>query len=88
MDNGMDLEGREMDRNMITPQQKAQELIMKFSSELPYYTQNDNIRKSKKCAMIAVDEIITVIDDNIHNDVSGLLLKQHWGQVREELQSI
>jgi hypothetical protein len=44
-----------------------------------------DMKNPREEAQALVDKIIKVIDNNVHNDVSGLILKQHWHQVREEL---
>ena len=42
----------------MTPKEKAKELVSKFSSKLPFYSEKDNLSKAKQCALICVDEII------------------------------
>lgn len=43
-------------------QEKAKELVSKFSSKLPYYSEKDNLTKAKQCALICLDEIEEWID--------------------------
>ena len=40
---------------MKTPKEKAIELIKKYSTYLPYYSEKDNKNKSKQCALISVE---------------------------------
>jgi len=42
----------------MTPKEKARKLISKFSSKLPWYSEKDNLRKAKECALICVDEML------------------------------
>ena len=43
----------------MTPQEKAKELVERFDELLTY---RESKTKTKECALIAVDEIISVID--------------------------
>jgi hypothetical protein len=60
----------------MTPREKAEELYVKFS-----HTALSHI-EGKKCALIAVDEILN-IDDNM--TVAAL---KYWQQVKQEIQSL
>jgi len=58
----------------MTPKEKAEELIEKFSSEYPIIckmnTRNMYISEAKHCALIAVNEILRVAyyaNDDIYN---------------------
>lgn len=61
----------------MTPREKAEELINKFSKNLPWYNEKDNKYKSKQCAIIAVDEIINLLGGN-----------RFWQSVKEEIQKM
>jgi hypothetical protein len=37
---------------------KAKELVRKFSTKLPWYSEKDNLNKAKQCALICVDEML------------------------------
>ena len=38
--------------------EKAIELVNKYSTKLPYYSEKDNLNKSKECALILVNEVL------------------------------
>jgi hypothetical protein len=70
----------------MTPQEKARELVDKFYNEVKY------MERAKKCALIAVDEIIQqweVIDTYIA-DFGGKLNQslKYWQQVKQEIQAL
>ncbi len=71
----------------MTPKEKAKELVSKFSKELPWYNQNDNLRKSKAQATICIDEMIEETRDycdvNHHQDRMNYL-----ENVKQEIQSL
>jgi hypothetical protein len=50
----------------MTPKEKAKELIREFSVLLPFYSQKDNLAKSKQCALKSV-ELILNATHQIHN---------------------
>lgn len=67
----------------MTPKEKADELIWKYSfSKLAYYGSEEDI---KKCALIAVDEIISshMIDGIIDHEVYI-----YWESVIEEIEKL
>ena len=41
--------------------EKAEELVSKFSSKLPFYSEKDNLSKAKQCALICVDDEIKLL---------------------------
>jgi hypothetical protein len=59
----------------MTPKEKAEDLIMKFSN--PF---------AKSCALIAVDEILDLII-TIY-DYDRELLEPYWKQVKQELEKL
>lgn len=75
----------------MTPQQiKARELVEKYASIIPnsgYYTDaeyivnNDSIKIAKQCAIIAVDEIIDIINTLEKNSY-------FYQQVKEEINKL
>ena len=94
----MDLEGHEMDKDMMTPKEKAQELVDRFkyyvhgyvgSSMLTNYEYPDQIlSQAKKVAHITVDEIIStgsLISDEVMTEPSHL---SYWEDVIKELNLI
>lgn len=69
----------------MTPKEKAQELIDKFSSRCAGNSQTLlNKELSKQCALIAVDEVIDRIYISCISDLeqSELIF---WGKVKEEI---
>ena len=63
----------------MTPQEKAKELVDKFSNEVLI----DNY-ESKRCALIAVDEIINNV---LGNDWSSPLI-DYWQEVKFEIEQL
>ena len=65
----------------MTAVEKAQELVNKMYDEMFYYkdgySSSDAIGAAKKCALIAVDEIL----ENSHTNV----FTNYWDQVRQEI---
>ena len=68
----------------MTVTEKAANLIMKFSVQLPYYTQKDNMRKSVICALICVEEILEHCKEL---PIGGIYegTKDYYLKVKEEL---
>jgi len=64
----------------MTPKEKAFELVAKFSPILPFYSVMDNLNKSKQCALIAVDEIIS--------DNASIYSQQYWNEVKQEINKL
>ena len=62
----------------MTPKEKAEKLISKFSSKLPFYNANDNLSKAKQCALICVDEI-----QNTFKGGENEIL--YWEEVKQEI---
>lgn len=64
----------------MTPKEKAEELVYKMklaTDEFGYI--NINIERHKKCALIAVDELIKQVT---HSDVG------YWKEVKQEIQKL
>ena len=82
---------------MSNPKEKAKELVNKYSAKLPFYTQKDNLLKSKQCALIAVEEMLgeyqsmsdleskIVINDEVRFIVHQL---QYWMLVKQEIEKL
>jgi hypothetical protein len=72
----------------MTPQEKAQELVDKFRNEITSFL-GDNMKKinAKKCALIAVDELIKIhyLLTNT-NDTSPSI--NYWKEVKQEIQNL
>jgi hypothetical protein len=80
----------------MTPQEKAEELVIKMYQPLPaskeaekgkehlYYNQYN---AAKQCALIAVDEVISNIEPSVSMDVISARIK-YWEQVKEEINKL
>jgi len=71
----------------MNPKEKAFKLIEYFTTLLPYYSQEDNLKKTKKCALIAVYEVIK--ETKLHD----LTIYQHgrtayWEEVKKEIEKL
>ena len=74
----------------MTPREKARELVDKYKpyvycflgSGMLTNTINDEVENNnaKKCALIAVDEIMKIIDTNMG--------ERYWQQVRTEIEQL
>jgi hypothetical protein len=68
----------------MTPQEKSKELVYKYWDELEIGYSN-----SKKCALIAVDEIIIEIQDfAFNNDIEDYGIKNYWEKVKQEIEKL
>jgi hypothetical protein len=68
----------------MTPKEKAKELIQKFYPNVQWKLgQEDCLDRAKRCALIAVDEIITSLDyDYIGFDRQ----KKYYLEVKQEIE--
>jgi hypothetical protein len=77
----------------MTPKEKAEELVHKFK-KYSYYpkTNNDMLfvnelnNNAKQCALIAVDEILDLIDTIYDYDREEL--DPYWKQVKQEIEKL
>lgn len=67
--------------NQLTPTEKAKELVEKFASPLDVFKININ---SKRCALVACNEIIDAID--WHESETPTKQLNYWLDVRKELE--
>ena len=67
---------------MISPQEKAKELVEKYDETLTYI---ESKSKAKQCALIAVDEIISIKLLWFQKDTEHL---DFWQEVKQELLKI
>ena len=63
----------------MTPQEKAKELIDKFTFEIGNFN-------AKQCALIAVDEILDILVGIYDYDYE--VLHPYWTEVREEIEKL
>ena len=68
----------------MTAKEKAQELVDKFRNEITSFL-GDNMKKinAKKCALVAVDEIL-----NINSVDKDFNLSFYWLDVKDEIQNL
>lgn len=71
----------------MTPKEKCDELIDKFSNQLPFYSNQDNLRKSKICALITVNELIKELLEEISPSVHGFR-HNYWKEVKQEIEKL
>jgi hypothetical protein len=70
----------------MTPKEKAIELYNKYFSMIKiesYIDRVSSIPYVKKCALIAVDEILNICADSL-----GLTELDYWQQVKEEIEAL
>jgi len=72
----------------MTANEKAKQLISKYSPKLPFYTEKDNLNKSKECALICVDEILDFQINTMKwaTDYNGNI--HYWQEVKEEIEKL
>jgi len=74
----------------MTPKDKAKELIDKFNFSIDHntkvYTIYQNVDESKRCALIAVDEIIDAIDWHEFETPNKEI--NYWLDVRKEINNL
>lgn len=67
----------------MTPKEKATELIDNYfvlaNGDLPF-------QQVKQCALIAVDEILNTLDQNL--DSSQFKVMNYWNDVKEEIETL
>ena len=69
----------------MTPKQKAEELVEKFRLNVLDYENNGlNSFKAKQCALIAVNEILSVITNS--NDY--YIMSNYYQQVKKEIEKL
>ena len=67
----------------MTAKLKAIELIHKFCSTTEgLYKSKKNIKNAKQCALIAVDEILSIIWINLDDEVD------YWAEVKQEIEKL
>lgn len=68
----------------MTPEEKANELIVKFAAHAAGSTGDQNWINAKNCAIIAVDEIITELF-NSQSGVENKIRLEYWQEVKNHL---
>ena len=76
----------------MTPQEKAKELYEKFIIYTDVDIQNSKVEiyNTKQCALIAVDEIISELEDimNFTGNKLSLKLIKYWKEVKIEIEKL
>ena len=78
---------------MMTPKEKAQELVVKYSIKVEVFFTEDSIPRivnaqmrlelAKQCALIAVDEILAVTSESY--DIDHI---NWWQEVKQEIEKL
>jgi hypothetical protein len=66
-----------MENIHLSPREKAVELVHKFGMENQYY------ERAKQCALIAVDEILSINSVDKDEDLSN-----YWEEVKQEIEKL
>ncbi len=69
----------------MTPIEKAKELVEKFIKKLYYITDGDE-DYGKECALIAVDEILSVVKGGV--EICNSPACKYWQQIKEEIEKL
>ena len=73
----------------MTPKEKAEELFDKFYSAIPNDEMGENYASAKQCALISVNEILYVIENQDDRySLYGLKLVRNWKAVKQELEKL
>ena len=68
----------------MTPKEKAFELYYEFSKRIDFIDNQLELDiATKKCALLAVDEIMGIIDAEDH-----VILYNYWQQVKQEIEKL
>lgn len=70
---------------LLPPQEKAKELVEKFASPLDVLKINIH---SKRCALIAVDDIIDLLTFDLGHDATARELREYYTQVKTEIEKL
>jgi hypothetical protein len=72
----------------MTPKEKAEDLVNKFYNYVfnPESHKDDNLKWTKECALIAVDEVIE--QNNIWINQTGKGTNNYWKLVKEEINNL
>jgi hypothetical protein len=77
----------------MTPKEKAKELLWKYLPILEGWKYEDS-NKAKQCALIAVDEIISIVPyENYNRDTLcpydfADLSREYWQEVKQEIEKL
>ena len=72
----------------MTPKERAEELVDTFRETImSFLSDNMKHQNAKKCAFIAVDEIIAQIEPSMSMDVISARIT-YWQRVKQEIENI
>ena len=71
----------------MTSKEKAKELVNKYFHYPKPILKSYEIAKGKKCALIAVDEIINFIPSNPSKELREVSIK-YWEEVKTEIEKL
>jgi hypothetical protein len=73
----------------MTPKEKAQELVDKFQHPLSENSDTDclHIEVAKEFALIAVDEILEMVDKSMQGFLDSDIIS-YWKQVKKEIEKL
>jgi hypothetical protein len=66
----------------MTPKEKAKELVYKYEYLVEY-----ELKDMKQCALIAVDEILQMVDETMQGWLDADIIA-HWEQVKQEIEKL
>jgi hypothetical protein len=66
----------------MTPKEKAKELVYKYEYLVEY-----ELKDMKQCALIAVDEILQMVDETMQGWLDADIIA-HWEQVKKEIEKL
>lgn len=74
----------------MTPKEKAKELVSKFNFEhlSDTYILHQTVEESKRCALIAVDEILSAICFNMYDEDAYNKEDNYWEEVKREINQL
>jgi hypothetical protein len=74
----------------MIPKEKAKELFDKFYSAIPNDEMGENYESSKKCALIAVNELSKFLVDVESEDFNlpDEFSIQYWQEVKQEIENL
>jgi predicted esterase YcpF (UPF0227 family) len=73
----------------MTPKEKAQKLVGKFNNEHieDTFVIYQNVDESKRCALIAVDEILLYLK-NSDDVMTSIKAVDYWQEVKKEIEKL
>ena len=77
---------------MLTPKEKAKELVHKYIALTDGWVYGkDNWEHKKKCALIAVDEIVEIFEFMVASNLEDhqlMAILNYWDEVKQEIEKL